>query len=342
MGDSFAKKYGDAMVSGIYAGGMDEISVACSPPFSRMKAMEQEHGSLAKAGFKMMIETLKSRFSSLRNSRASPEVSRNNGPPKYAYTFRKGMQTLPNAILSYLQCASPPVEFKMETKVDGIRLNDDAMVEVHHSSQPDVYDAVISAIPGQVLGGVLHPDGLCDPKTVVDLLSSMHSQGCVIVSVGFQSTDASETLPGGFGHLIPGKEGEIALGIIWHSSVFPTYGGANTEQHRFNVMMGGPRLSEALSLSDEKLEDLAREAIYKQLNVLPPVDCEVNISRTIDSIPHYQVGHADVIKGIRDALPANLQLAGASFDGVSVHDCVSSGRKAAEAIAKHLVAKGEE
>mmetsp|Transcript_14687 Transcript_14687/g.20401 ORF Transcript_14687/g.20401 Transcript_14687/m.20401 type:complete len:171 (+) Transcript_14687:101-613(+) len=168
----------------------------------------------------------------------------------------------------------------------------------------------------------------------------MHKTGsCVVISVGFNATNdegGGKVLPEGFGHLIPRKEGEDALGIIWHSSVFKGYGNAGDCQRRYTVMIGGDRIEEAFAYSESKLESLAREAIYKHLGVLPPHDAVCSISYARDSISHYQVGHLKSICGIREALPSTFQVAGASFDGVSVHDCITSGKNAAKSLLQNF------
>ncbi|WP_261665022.1 protoporphyrinogen oxidase [Deinococcus sp. Marseille-Q6407] len=48
--------------------------------------------------------------------------------------------------------------------------------------------------------------------------------------------------------------------------------------------------------------------------------------------PAYVVGHRDHLAAIRAALPQNVQVAGASFTGVGLPDCVHAGRSAARAV----------
>ncbi|GHF94403.1 protoporphyrinogen oxidase [Deinococcus piscis] len=48
--------------------------------------------------------------------------------------------------------------------------------------------------------------------------------------------------------------------------------------------------------------------------------------------PAYVVGHLDQLGAIRAALPAQVQVAGASFTGVGLPDCVNAGRTAARAV----------
>ncbi|HEX6262298.1 MAG TPA: FAD-dependent oxidoreductase [Actinomycetota bacterium] len=51
------------------------------------------------------------------------------------------------------------------------------------------------------------------------------------------------------------------------------------------------------------------------------------------ALPRYLPGHVETVRRIREALPPSIQLAGASFDGVGVPDCVASGEEAFRRIA---------
>ncbi|MFD1732497.1 protoporphyrinogen/coproporphyrinogen oxidase [Deinococcus malanensis] len=52
--------------------------------------------------------------------------------------------------------------------------------------------------------------------------------------------------------------------------------------------------------------------------------------------PAYQVGHLDHLERIRAALPAHIQVAGASYTGVGLPDCVNAGRSAAQVLTEQL------
>lgn len=53
--------------------------------------------------------------------------------------------------------------------------------------------------------------------------------------------------------------------------------------------------------------------------------------------PAYQVGHLDHVARIRAALPPNVRVAGASYTGVGIPDCVNAGRTAARDVVAALV-----
>ncbi|ANC71693.1 protoporphyrinogen oxidase [Deinococcus radiodurans] len=56
--------------------------------------------------------------------------------------------------------------------------------------------------------------------------------------------------------------------------------------------------------------------------------------------PAYQVGHLDHIARIRAALPPNIQVAGSSYTGVGIPDCVNAGRTAARDVVAALGVDG--
>ena len=54
--------------------------------------------------------------------------------------------------------------------------------------------------------------------------------------------------------------------------------------------------------------------------------------------PAYQVGHLEQVAQIFAALPPNVRVAGASYTGVGIPDCVNAGRTAARALAEQIKA----
>ncbi|GAB5369138.1 hypothetical protein AAMO2058_001379800 [Amorphochlora amoebiformis] len=410
FGEKFCLEMGDSMVNGIYAGGINTISVRSSSPFSKLKNMEMEYGSVTRAAFTIAVSRalsslrslLTSLFTSPLNSKNKPNKQNATQPPRYAYTFRYGLETLPSALTQHIIHPNPddnrqPVCLKTrhsmrkikflasEDSVDsGGSVGSEGMGSVDSGGSvgsegvdsggsvgsegtgskigivyakeggEEVYeefDAAVGTLSANEIGEALDIE-TTNRRVREALFDANHMASCTLIGVGWErksgklsedsgrfsenSEESSENtnvdLPRGFGHLIPGTEGENALGIIWHSSIFPDFGEGGSEQARFTIVMGG----ESVELPEHKLRTMAREALYKQLKVLAPADSRFNISRTHHSISHYKVGHAERLRMIRENLPRNFQLAGAAFDGVSVHDCLSSGKRAAQAIASNL------
>ena len=69
----------------------------------------------------------------------------------------------------------------------------------------------------------------------------------------------------------------------------------------------------------------------------PPLD--YRIQRWPQSFPQADVGHLDLVDAIEAALPDGLYLAGSSYRGIGVPDCIRQGRDAAEKAAARLHGK---
>jgi len=55
-----------------------------------------------------------------------------------------------------------------------------------------------------------------------------------------------------------------------------------------------------------------------------------------ESFPQAFVGHQALVDGIEALLPAGLWVAGSSYRGIGVPDCIRQGRQAADQVIEHL------
>uniref|UniRef100_A0A8C6EBD6 Amine oxidase domain-containing protein n=1 Tax=Moschus moschiferus TaxID=68415 RepID=A0A8C6EBD6_MOSMO len=101
------------------------------------------------------------------------------------------------------------------------------------------------------------------------------------------------------------------------------------------VMLGGSWLqtleARGCVLSQELLQQEAEKAAATHLGLNePPSHCLVHLHK--NSIPQYTLGHWQKLESAAQFLAAQklpLTLAGASYEGVAVNDCIESGRQAA-------------
>uniref|UniRef100_A0A8C5VXE7 Protoporphyrinogen oxidase n=1 Tax=Microcebus murinus TaxID=30608 RepID=A0A8C5VXE7_MICMU len=104
------------------------------------------------------------------------------------------------------------------------------------------------------------------------------------------------------------------------------------------VMMGGSWLqtleASGCVLSQELFQHQAQKAAATQLGLKePPSYCLVHLHK--NCIPQYTLGHWQKLESARQFLAAQrlpLTLAGASYEGVAVNDCIESGRQAAVSV----------
>lgn len=99
--------------------------------------------------------------------------------------------------------------------------------------------------------------------------------------------------------------------------------------HWFNSLFGHPD-----SVDPDHLQDVAIETAEKTLGIrTKPTSCLTTIQR--DCIPQYTLGHSDRIRNIFDFIEQRklpLSLIGASYNGVSMNDCIYNAQLAVDRI----------
>lgn len=148
----------------------------------------------------------------------------------------------------------------------------------------------------------------------------------------------------GFGYLIPqstppDRNPHRVLGVIFDSDVMPQVDESVKEYTKLTVMMGGHYyngLDPKQLPGPQELVQQAQETLAAHLDIRQePVFAQGQMQR--HCIPQYGVGHvermAELDEALRTATP-QVSLAGASYTGVSVNDCIYHARALADRIAR--------
>jgi protoporphyrinogen/coproporphyrinogen III oxidase len=345
----------DAMVSGVFAGNVRELSLASS--FPKMAAMEAEHGGLVKA----MLARMKERKAAKRDVAVKrgrgedvEELTRPGGPAGPGGTltsFRQGMDTLPMALARDLggavRCG---VEVAGVERMHGpgdsvavrpVGTGPMASPEKSPTSHPSWLirlasgealpaDAVLLAVPAPRAAPLLQ--GL--DAALASVVSEIRTAPLAVVALAFDAA-AMGGAPRGFGFLVPRGTGPRILGCLWDSSIFP--GRAPDGKVLLRAMIGGAHDPEANALSDEELEGAVRRDL-KAVMGLAAEPLFTRVYRWRLGIGQYTVGHQGRLDRIHTALARNpgLWVAGSSFYGISMNACIEKAGAQAEEILTYL------
>ena len=95
--------------------------------------------------------------------------------------------------------------------------------------------------------------------------------------------------------------------------------------------MGGAKQEALAELDDEALVEMVRADLSEILSIRSE-PLFVRIFRWPRAIPQYTMGHIERVSAIEAALEHHpgLTLAGASYRGLGIPDCIRQGREAAE------------
>jgi len=136
----------------------------------------------------------------------------------------------------------------------------------------------------------------------------------------------------GSGYLVPAVEGRTTKAVTFTSRKWGRPGPAVV---RASVGRHGEQAD--LQRDDDELVTVVRNELALAVGPLPPL-LDSRVVRWGGGLPQYAVGHLDVVRRLRAALPSGLAVAGASYDGVGVPAVARSGQEAARAALEGLAA----
>ncbi|MBS4166267.1 Protoporphyrinogen oxidase [Neochlamydia sp. AcF65] len=300
LGSEAAENFLDPLTSGIYGGNIHELSIkSCFPDLFQW---ERQHGSLTKGAF-LHFFTNRQSPSSLYIKRMCQES---------LFSFKEGMQTLSNALAQNLH-----ESILHEQEVTELNFQKKG-IELGLAQGKTLWaDQVYSTLPPASLAALIRPHHL----PLANLLSSIANASIAVVGLGYKQKLLTSK---GFGYLIPSKEKEEILGMVWDSCIFPQQS-LHSLETRLTVMIGGTRMSDFSQRKESDFLNSALKAIsnHLQFHAAPDV---VDIHLAQNAIPQYLIGHEQkkmLIGKYLQELSPHLQLLGSAFNGVSVNDCIA-------------------
>lgn len=301
----------EPLMSGIYAGDGDQLSLASTFPY--LRDLEIKYGSLARGALQMRAQSNSKAVQGSRSAFLTPttglaeivealvESLKSNG-----VDLRLNMRAI--HITRPATFDLPPSTWKVELE-DGSSLNS---------------DSVILATPAFVSATLLASFA----PTIASDLQSIPYTSTATVSLAYRQSDLPRKLDG-YGYVIPRRAGRKALACTWTSTKFPHR--APEGYALVRVFVG--RAGQDIPWNENDLLALAKE----ELNLTLGISAEPILSRVFmwdKAMPQYNLGHPEILKRIDAELEnfSGLALAGNGYRGIGIPDCIHSGELAAERV----------
>ncbi|KAL8758998.1 MAG: hypothetical protein Q9199_001086 [Rusavskia elegans] len=332
---SLADNLVSAGIHGIYAGDIYQLSVRSIMPF--LWAAEEAAASVT-AGFVggwslnwPQDTALEASWAKAPPASDTIQAIRNSS----VFTFKKGIGQLAGRLEAELR-ESANVTTRLLTKVDELQLEQVDGVpnmslvarsdgEITRQSEKESFTHVISTIPGKALNNIIRPESR------LSVLSLTPSVTVMVVNLYYPNPSI---LPArGFGYLLPRslafeQNPERALGVVFDSDA--TIGQDEIPGTKVTVMLGGHWWDGWIAYPDEEQgARMAKAILQRHLGVSEePQAVHVGLQR--DCIPQYTVGHHSRMAQAHEALKrfnGRLRVAGNSYNGVGLNDCIRSARE---------------
>jgi oxygen-dependent protoporphyrinogen oxidase len=187
-------------------------------------------------------------------------------------------------------------------------------------------DVVICAAPASALADAA--EGL-DPELALRL-REIPFASTATVSFVYDAKSLPNKLPRGFGFLTARDAGTTLTAATFSSSKFPQRAPAGKVVLR--AFVGGAGRDAEAEAGVGRIEARVREDLDRVLGLRGAAPEAARVTRWIKANPQYDVGHSRRLERLVSCLKGHpgLVLAGCSYHGVGLPDCVRSGRRAAE------------
>lgn len=297
----------EPLMSGIYAGDGDQLSLESTFPY--LRDLEIKYGSLARGAIEM-------------RKKMNAGGQKAPGSRSAFLTPTTGLAEIVEALVAYLQ--SRNVDMRLSSKVETLKRSDVGTWNLTLDTGSLDADALILATPAPISGKLL---AAFDPDLSATLQSIPYASTATI-SLAYRQSDLPRPLDG-YGYVIPRREGRKALACTWTSTKFPHR--APEGYALIRVFVG--RAGQDIPWNESELLELAKEELKLTLNIT----AEPILSRVFlweSAMPQYNLGHPEKLKQIDSALEKypNLALAGNGYRGIGIPDCIHSGELAVEKI----------
>lgn len=291
LGEEFLDQAIQPIVSGVYAGDPERLSVKHAMP--ALYQMEQESGSLIRGGISKMF-------------RKSPYRIK-----RKLISFRQGLGELPQALADTLGAA-----FVANTEIKEISKSS-AGWEVDFNGRRYETKNLVITIPAFSLSGLPLPDAL---QESLQKFESMPYAPVTVVALGFDRSQVEHALDG-FGMLIPEREGQPVLGSLFSSTLFS--GRAPAGKVLLTSFVGGRLHPERAAQKDSEIEAEVMSTLRKLLGIQGDPGFR-HIVRWGRAIPQMELGHGDFIDCIAkiEAGWEGLVLSGNYRHGISAPQCL--------------------
>lgn len=311
MGRECLDRLAEPLVGGVHASDPGLMSLAAT--FPNLLEMEQKHGSLV-LGFldqRKMVEAMKKKYPPKPGAK----------PKTFFSSFLEGMQYFTEKLAD----AAGRENIRTGAGATSVERTEDGTWRVTLSDGEVLSgDAVIIATPAWVAEELTRG---VDERSA-ELLGSIPFSSSATVPMAFKAEDCPFDTKF-FGILCPLVENRPVMAITMSSAKWP--GRTPDGRVLLRGFVGGPRNQEIMEKSDEELIEIVRQQLVDVVGLKPDArPLFARVFRWTMGMPQYTMGHLDRMDELeaRTADIAGLGLAGGSYRGVGIPNCLESGEGA--------------
>lgn len=310
MGEEVVDRLVEPLLGGVYAGDVRRLSMRATVP-QLFEAVRREPSLLAAV------------------RRARGQATARPGDPVFL-GIDGGVGTLPDAVAAH--CAEAGGTLLSGSAATSLRRDAQGWTVTLESGRELHAPAVLLALPAGPAGDLLAPHA---PGAARELREIEHAS-MALVSLAYRRVDLAR-LPRGSGFLVPAVDGRDVKAATFVSSKWDWVAAQDPAIFVVRASIGRWGDDRAVHRDDDDLVELARADLREAVGLGARPVASV-VTRWVDGLPQYTVGHVDRVARIRSAVAdlPGVAICGAAFDGVGIPACVAGAREAARTVAATL------
>lgn len=311
FGQESLEKIAQPMIGGIYVGDVSKLSAQSTVP--QFVEMELTSGSVI--GGLIRKRELEQTNSGDKGARYSMFLSLKNG-------MQELVEKLTNSISN--------VSYNFEKQLLSISKEDKKWILDFWGGEKRSYDAAILTLSPAVLKDSIK--GL--DESIASNLAKIPCASSAVVNLVYERKQTNYPFDA-FGFVVPEKDNRAIIAASFSSAKFK--GRCPEDKVIIRAFLGGVLADNILNQSDQSLVDIANSEVSDFLKIQ---GCPISswLCRYNDSMPQYLIGHKNRVSQIMTQMAKypGLALAGNSYYGVGIPDCINSANIAASSISDYL------
>ncbi|WP_394219895.1 protoporphyrinogen oxidase [Halobacillus trueperi] len=308
LGNEVVENLIEPLLSGIYAGDIDRLSLQST--FPNFYELEQKYGSLIKG---------------LRQTYPMKKPKKGEKKPSMFRTLRNGLGSLVEAIENRLE----PGTVQKGVKVDHIEKKAGGYHLLLSDGTVKEADGVILAAPHYAVQRMLSQYDFLEPFKETNATSVAN------VAMAFDASAIKKDIDG-TGFVVSRNSDFRITACTWTHKKWPH----STPEGKvlLRCYVGKPSDQEVVRKTDEEIEEIVLKDLNKTMNITAKPEFSV-VTRWYDAMPQYTVGHKQRVNEITEQMEKDLPgvyLAGGSYRGIGLPDCIDQGEAAVRNVIDYL------
>ncbi|WP_422657008.1 protoporphyrinogen oxidase [Paenibacillus sp. EC2-1] len=306
LGKELVDKQIAPVISGVYSGDLHDLTIASTFPY--LLEYKNKYGSIIKG---------------LGENRHIYLGASN----KKFISFKSGVSTLIDRMEQRLEDTLIYKGVKAET----LRKSEEGYVITLADGRELKTDYVVLS------GGSHQTQELLQDYSLTNQLAQLHTKSMISIYLGFDVMDSQ--LPSDGTGFITAKNSDLMCdACTWTSRKWEHTSKERRLLLRLFYKSSNPAYDQLMNMTEEELTEVAMMDIHKSLGLAArPITYEV--TKWHNNMPNYHLKHREIVDSLETAFEhryPNVLLAGCSYYGVGIPDCISNGEKTAHEIVTRL------